>query len=119
MDDRVAEGVIYVRDTTFESFRNRMTGEGATNWSAVFNHPATHVMLEMRNPQKDVRMLKFKAQLIDKETGKAVPGLITSGKVSDDSEHGWAGETGSDDVSTALISLDGKKKPNFYFTVIC
>lgn len=125
MDDRAAEGVIYVRDTTFESFRNRMTGEGATNWSAVFNHPATHVMLEMRNPQKDVRMLKFKAQLIDKETGKAVPGLITSGKVSDDSEHGWAGETGSDDVSTALISLDGKKNQTFilplyvdYFTVL-
>ena len=31
-DDRAAEGVIFIRDTTLEGFRNRMTGDGATNW---------------------------------------------------------------------------------------
>ena len=82
-DDRAAANVIYVRDTTLEGFRNRMTGDGATNWGAVFNHPATFVMLEMRNPQKDVRVLKFKAELVDKHTGKHVLGLMTAGKVVD------------------------------------
>lgn len=42
-DDRVKDGTIYIRDTALESFRNRMTGDGATNWSAVFNHPAAHL----------------------------------------------------------------------------
>lgn len=124
-DDRAAANVIYVRDTSLEAFRNRMTGDGATNWSAVFNHPATFVMLEMRNPQKDVRVLKFKAELLDKHTGKHVPGLMTAGKVVDEEGHGWAGETGAAGETTAMISLDGKKNQTFilplyvdYFTVL-
>lgn len=112
-DDRAEEGVIYVRDTSLESFRNRMTGEGATSWSSVFNHPAAHVLLEMRNPQQDIRVLKFKAELLDKATGKTVPGLCTAGKVNDDAEQGWAGSTGEVGETTALISLDGKKTQNF------
>ena len=124
-DDRAAEGVVFIRDTTLEGFRNRMTGDGAANWSAVFNHPATFLVLDMRNPQRDVRLLKFKAELIDKKTGKVMPGLCTAGKNNEDSEHGWAGDTGSVNETTALISLDGKKTQAFiiplyvdYFTVL-
>ena len=124
-DDHAAEGVVFIRDTTLEGFRNRMTGDGATNWSAVFNHPATFLVLDMRNPQRDVRLLKFKAELIDKKTGKVMPGLCTAGKNNEDSEHGWAGDTGSVNETTALISLDGKKTQAFiiplyvdYFTVL-
>ena len=124
-DDRAAEGVVFIRDTTLEGFRNRMTGDGATNWSAVFNHPATFLVLDMRNPQRDVRLLKFKAELIDKKTGKVMPGLCTAGKNNEDSEHGWAGDAGSVNETTALISLDGKKTQAFiiplyvdYFTVL-
>lgn len=124
-DDRAAEGMVFIRDTTLEGFRNRMTGDGVTNWSAVFNHPATFLVLDMRNPQRDVRLLKFKAELIDKKTGKVMPGLCTAGKNNEDSEHGWAGETGSVNETTALISLDGKKTQAFiiplyvdYFTVL-
>ena len=112
-DDRAAANVIYVRDTTLEGFRNRMIGDGATNWSAVFNHPATFVMLEMRNPQKDVRVLKFKAELADKHTGKSVPGLMTAGKVVDEEGHGWGGDATGANETTAMISLDGKKNQTF------
>ena len=69
-DDRMQDGTIYIKDTALESFRNRMTGDGATNWAAVFNHPAAHILLEMRNPQQDTRILKFRAELIDKATGQ-------------------------------------------------
>ena len=124
-NDKEEAGVIYVRDTSLESFRNRMTGHGATNWSAVFNHPACHLLLDMRNPQRDVRVLKFKAELINKQTGETVPGLTTSGKTTMDSENGWAGEMSKESESTALISLDGKKTQTFilpiyvdYFTVL-
>lgn len=124
-NDKEEAGVIYVRDTSLESFRNRVTGNGATNWSAVFNHPACHLLLDMRNPQRDVRVLKFKAELINKQTGEVVPGLITAGQVSMDGETGWAGELSKDNETTALISLDGKKAQTFilplyvdYFTVL-
>ena len=124
-DDRAENGVIYIRDTALEGFRNRVTGEGATSWSAVFNHPAAHLLLDMRNPQKDVRVLRFKAELVDRATGKTAPGLCTSGKNNEDSDHGWAGETGNNGETTALISLDGKKTQSFiiplyidYFTVL-
>lgn len=116
-DDKVADGVIYIKDTSLESFRNRMMGGGATNWSAVFAHPACHLLLEMRNPQSDVRVLKFEAELIDKATGKKVPGLCTSGKVNLENNEGWAGQTGSTDSSTALISLDGKKAQSFILPI--
>lgn len=116
-DERAEDGVIYVRDTGLESFRNRMTGEGATSWSSVFNHPAAYILLEMRNPQRDIRVLKFKAELIDKATGENVPGLCTAGKINDDTEQGWAGSTGEGSETTALISLDGKKTQNFILPI--
>lgn len=116
-DNRTANGVIYVKDTSLESFRNRMMGGGATNWSAVFAHPACYLLLDMRNPQQDVRLLKFKAELLDKNTGRVIPGLCTSGKVHDDSADGWAGDIGSANSTTALISLDGQKAQSFLLPI--
>lgn len=112
-DDKAADGVVYVRDTSLEGFRNRIVGDGVTNWAAVFAHPACHLLLDMRNPQQDVRVLKFKAELLDKKTGQLVPGLCTSGKVSEDNESGWAESKHQQDTTTALISLDGKKMQTF------
>ena len=112
-DDRTENGVVYVRDITLEGFRNRMKGEGATNWSAVFNHPAAFLLLDMRNPQKDIRVLKFKAQLLDRVTGNVAEGLVTAGKTNHEAGEGWAGNTGEESETTALISLDGKKTQAF------
>ena len=112
-DDRAEAGVIYVRDTSLEGFRNRMTGEGATNWSSVFNHPAAHLLLELRNPQSDVRVLKFKAELTDKNTGEPVPGLCVAGSVDEEESQGWQERNKANDATTALISLDGNKAPRF------
>ena len=112
-DERAETGVIYVKDTTLENFRNRMTGEGSTSWAAVFNHPAAYLMLDMRNPQKDIRVLKFKAQLLDRASGNVVEGLITAGKTDHETGEGWAGKTGNSAETTALISLDGKRMQSF------
>ena len=112
-DDRMQDGTIYIKDTALESFRNRMTGDGATNWAAVFNHPAAHILLEMRNPQQDTRILKFRAELIDKATGRPAVGLCTASQSDSETEHGWGGQAGSEDASTAMISLDGKKNQTF------
>lgn len=112
-DDRTADNVIFIPDTSLESFRSRMTGDGATNWSAVYNHPATYLLLDMRNPQQDIRLLKFKAELIDKNSGKVVSGLSSASRSNDESEQGWAGETGTNEATNALLSLDGQKVQSF------
>lgn len=116
-DERAQDGTIYIRDTTLEGFRNRMTGGGTTNWAAVFNHPAAHVFLEMRNPQLDKRVLKFKAELVDKVLGTVVPGLCMTSLSENEAEQGWVETKEGQDASTALISLDGIKNQSFILPI--
>lgn len=112
-DDKIKEGYLYVRDTEFENLRNRMTGEGATNWAAVHNHPATHILIELANPKKDVKLLKFKAVLVDKNTGAVVPGLRPAGQTEEHETQGWDDKNDEEYATTALISLDGIKNQSF------
>ena len=116
-DDRTQDATIFIRDTTFEGFRNRMTGDGTTNWAAVFNHPAAHVLLEMRNPQLDTRVLQFKAELVNKSTGEVMPGLCRAGESDNESGQGWSGASDNQYASTALISLDGIKNQTFILPI--
>lgn len=103
-DERQARNTLYVRDMMLENLRNRLLGEGGTDWNAVRTEPVTYVLLEIRNPKKDIRSLHFKAELIDKETGQPVKGLVTAGAA--DGSSGWAGNGGM--ATEASISLDGK-----------
>lgn len=116
-DDKAQDGTVYIRDTALENFRNRMTGSGSTNWAAVFSHPATHILLEMRNPQLDKRVLKFKAELVDRFSGEIVPGLRMAGESDSESEQGWSGANEGQEASTALISLDGIKNQSFILPI--
>jgi len=112
-DEKITEGSIYVRDTEFENFRNRMVGDGATNWAAVYNHPATHLLLELSNPKRDTKVLKFKAELLDKITGEVVSGLCTANQTEDNEEQGWSAAAHQKDATTALLALTGSKIQTF------
>lgn len=116
-DYRFQDNTILIRDAGVESFRNRMTGKGTANWSVVFNHPATYVLLEMRNPQLDTRVLRFKAELADKLTGDVVPGLCRSGESDEESGQCWSDDDGGGFASTALLSLDGIKNQSFVLPI--
>jgi len=116
-DEKVSEGSIYVRDTEFENFRNRMVGDGATNWAAVYNHPATHLLLEISNPQRDTKVLKFKAELLDKITGDVVSGLCTANQTEDNQEQGWTAGAHQKDATTALLALTGSKIQTFILPI--
>lgn len=94
---------IYVRDVQLENIRNRLTGSGGVNWSAVFSEPVTHVLVELRNPKKDSRSLHFTAELIDKETGEVMRGLVTAGG----GEAGFSAENIAPRTE-AVIALDGR-----------
>ena len=39
--------------------------------------------------------------------------MCTSSQSDNETEHGWAGQSGIEDASTAMISLDGKKSQTF------
>ena len=112
-DEKVSEGSIYVRDTEFEGFRNRMLGEGPTNWSVVYNYPATFLLLELSNPKRDTKVLKFKAELRDKITGEIVSGLCTANQTEDNESQGWSAEKNQKDATTALLALTGSKIQTF------
>ncbi|MEG2068198.1 MAG: hypothetical protein RRY63_00255 [Acidaminococcaceae bacterium] len=112
-DAKVQEGCVYVRAIEFENLRNRLTGEGATNWAVVHNHPATHLLLELANPQKDVKLLKFKAVLVDKITGTVVAGLRPAGQTEENESQNWSENSESANATTALIALAGMKNQSF------
>lgn len=94
------QNTLYVRDVQLENIRHRLTGGGAVDWSTAFSEPATYVLAELRNPKKDVRSLRFRAELVDRKTGAAVPGLVTP------SGHSGMAPTARG-ATEAVISLDG------------
>ncbi len=95
------QNTLYVRDVQLENIRHRLTGGGAVDWGETFSEPATYVLAELRNPKKDVRSLRFRAELVDRKTGEAVPGLVTPSKHSGISNPTVEGAT------EAVIALDG------------
>lgn len=113
MDDRTADGVLYIRNVSMESFRNYMIGDGATNWAVVFEHPAAYLLLDMRNPQRDIRLLNFRAELINKKTGKTVPGLCTAAKTGEPESPGWSNSPEMNQAVAAMLSLDGSTMQTF------
>ena len=95
------QNTLYVRDVQLENIRHRLTGGGAVDWSTAFSEPATYVLAELRNPKKDVRSLRFRAELVDRKTGAAVPGLVTP------SGHSGMAAPAARGATEAVISLDG------------
>lgn len=112
-DVKQQNGTIQVPDITMERFRSWMMGKGAVNWTAVLEHPAAHVLVEMRNPQKDTRTVHFKAELTDRVTGKIIPGLCMAAQSDSESGAGWGGKAPGGNASTAVVGLDGKAAQSF------
>ncbi len=95
------QNTLYVRDVQLENIRHRLTGGGAVDWGAAFSEPATYVLAELRNPKKDVRSLRFRAELVDRKTGTAVPGLVTP------SAHAGISAPATEGATEAVVALDG------------
>ncbi len=108
-DDRQAQNTIFIQDRTLETIRSRLTGKGGADWNALRNTPVTYVLVELRNPKKDVRSLHFRAELRDRRTGALVPGLLQAGEGGTALAESGAAEaviglTGST-VQTAVLPL--------------
>lgn len=101
-DARQEKDTLVTPDVTLENMKNRLTGGRGVDWDALTAKPNTYLLLDMRNPKKDVRTIHLSAELIDKGTGEVRPGLIAA-----------AGEGESLDRtkmrSEAALSLNGHK----------
>ncbi len=100
-DARTEKETLVTPDVTLENMKNRLTGGRGVDWDAILAKPAAYLLLDMRNPKKDVRTIHFRAELVDKESGETLPGLIA------------AAEDGSVDresrATEATLSLHGNK----------
>lgn len=104
-DDRQAQNTIFMRDMTLEGIRSRLSGGGAADWESVLHDPLTYALIELRNPRRDVRSLRVVAELRDRETGAAVPGLVQG-------DRGGAGFISEGGAAESVIALDGKTVQN-------
>lgn len=106
-DDRQARNTMYIRDVTLENIRSRLTGQGGVDWGAMRGEPVTYVLVELRNPRRDIRNLHFRAQLVDRKTGIPAAGLVTAGGQG----AGWTDPTDGKGTEAA-IGLTGDTVQN-------
>lgn len=101
-DARQEKNTLLVRDVTLENIWHRLFG-GGIDWSSELSKPAGWLLLDLRNPEGSQLPLKVLIQLVDKNTGALVPGLISARQ-----EEEGAGGPGEEEIGTAaVIGLTG------------
>lgn len=80
-DARLSPNTMVLPDVTLENIRHRLTG-APIDWAAVLDKPDTYLLLDMRNPGRDVRTVHFKAELVDRgeRRGEGRAHVVFSGR---------------------------------------
>ena len=101
-DARLSPNTMVLPDVTLENIRHRLTG-APIDWAAVLDKPDTYLLLDMRNPGRDVRTVHFKAELVDRGSGEVKEGLMSSSPEEGDVDLDHSSSTEAD------FSLNGGK----------
>lgn len=101
-DERAAGNTIYMKDADLEGLRNRIMGVGGVSWANFYTNPGAYFLLDIANPFKEQKQLKFYTQLLNRQTGEEINGLSLVSK--EDSEMAAANQ---------VLSLDGRKNQVF------
>ena len=104
-DERTANNVIYIKDSSVESLKSKMLGEGTTNWAHFYQQASCYLLLDIANPYFENKTLTFNAKLHDRKTGLSVEGLAVN---SD--EDGAMQEN-------LYLALDGRKSQVFIIPI--
>lgn len=107
-DERLHPNTLNLRDQTLDYYKNILRGQGAVNTLAESAHPIAYMGLDFSNPSSQEKMLLITAQLLDKNTGQAVVGLITPTSNVEDKDGGTF--LGHKDRLVALVALQGMPK---------
>lgn len=106
-DGKEEKDTIVVPDVTLENMKTRLTGGKSADWTSLLSRPVTYMLLDLRNPMGDEKVVHGKAVLVDRGSGEEKPGLIsvsTGGEISTD-------EKGTD----IQFSLSGSKMQTAVF----
>lgn len=101
-DARGEKDTMVAPDVTLENMKNRLTGGSGVDWTSILSKPNAYLLLDLRNPKQDSRTLHFTAELVDRETGAVLPGLIPAPDES-------GGQDTSVHATEAALSLNGQK----------
>lgn len=96
-DERTAHNVIYVKDSSVESLKGKMLGDGTTNWAHFYQQASCYLLLDIANPYFENKTLSFTARLHNRKTGEMVSGLAVNN------------EEDASSVDTLHLALDGHK----------
>lgn len=107
-DARLSANTMVLPDVTLENMKHRLTGS-PIDWTAILAKPDTYLLLDMRNPQRDVRQVHFKAELVDRGSGEVKEGLLSSSEDGTIPDHSSSTETdfllNGGKMQTAVIPL--------------
>lgn len=108
-DDRLSPNTMVLPDVQLENMKHRLTGTPLDR-SALTAKPSTFLLLDMRNPRRDVGQIHFKAELVDRGSGEVKEGLLSaSGEEGTVPDHSFATETdfslNGGKMQTAVIPL--------------
>lgn len=108
-DDRLSPNTMVLPDVQLENMKHRLTGTPLDR-SALTAKPDTFLLLDMRNPRRDVGQIHFKAELVDRGSGEVKEGLLSaSGEEGTVPDHSFATETdfslNGGKMQTAVIPL--------------
>ena len=108
-DDRLSPNTMVLPDVQLENMKHRLTGT-PLDWSALTAKPSTFLLLDMRNPRRDVGQIHFKAELVDRGSGEVKEGLLSaSGEEGTVPDHSFSTETdfslNGGKMQTAVIPL--------------
>lgn len=108
-DDRLSPNTMVLPDVQLENIKHRLTGTPLDR-SALTAKPSTFLLLDMRNPRRDVGQIHFKAELVDRGSGEVKEGLLSaSGEEGTVPDHSFATETdfslNGGKMQTAVIPL--------------
>lgn len=108
-DDRLSPNTMVLPDVQLENMKHRLTGTPLDR-SALTAKPSTFLLLDMRNPRRDVGQIHFKAELVDRGSGEVKEGLLSaSGEEGTVPDHSFSTETdfslNGGKMQTAVIPL--------------
>ena len=105
-DERLHSNTLNLRDQTLDYYKNILRGKGTVNTLAESAHPIAYMGLNFSNPASQQKMLLITAQLLDKNTGQAVVGLVTPASNIEDKDTGYF--VGHNDRLVAFVALQGE-----------
>lgn len=107
-DERLNENTLVLRDKLWDRIRDLVRGKGASNQEAEAMHPLAYMEMEIANPATEQKPIVLISRLLDFNTRRPMPGLVTPSSGNDDLLSG--GKTEEVEGSRSFVVLNGERR---------